>query len=486
MMGRSVQEWPPMWPASNPWESAAAFADALAVTYAPATAWQARRDTRLAALLARAASASPLYRKLLAPVGGEAAHLVDVPPMRKAALMGEFGQWVTDPEVSLAALHDFTRDPERIGQPFLGRYTVWESSGSCGEPAVFVLDERAMAAGDALEAARGPVATDAPSAWLRGWPGTLRLAFVGAVDGHFASIVSLQRARRLNPWLDASLRTFSFLQPLGELVAALDAWQPSVLSSYPSMAWVLAQEQAAGRLHLNLQSVWTGGETLGAAQRDAITHAFGAPVRDSYGASECLTIASECRRGHLHLNADWVILEPVDAEWRPVAAGEVGTTTLVTHLASHVQPVIRYELGDRVRVVPGACGCGSTLPMIEVQGRCDDVLTLRGAQDRPVHLAPLALTTVLEEQGGVFDFELVQTGERSLELLLHGEDGSEQHLQGACRALRGWLRTQGLPRVRLQARCPGFGAARGRSGKQRRVRCLPRLTDPPAPAGDEG
>ena len=47
-------------------------------------------------------------------------------------------------------------DPSRIGKPFMDRYVVWESSGSSGEPAIFVQDAQAMAVYDALEALRRP------------------------------------------------------------------------------------------------------------------------------------------------------------------------------------------------------------------------------------------------------------------------------------------------------------------------------------------
>jgi phenylacetate-coenzyme A ligase PaaK-like adenylate-forming protein len=457
-----------MWAVSEIWRTSAVYADAVATQLAPAAAWQTRREIRLEALLGVASESSPLYHSILDPLGGSAARLADVPPMRKGELMKQFDRWIADPEVTLPALRAFTREPARIGEPFLGRYTVWESSGSSGEPAIFLLDPHAMAVNDGLESARGPSSTLSPLPLLVS-PASLRMAFVGAIDGHFASIVSLRRGRRLNFWLDANLRTFSFLQPIDALVAHLNVWQPAVLASYPSMAWVLAQEQLAGRLQLGLRGVWTGGETLTTAQREAIGRAFGAPVRDAYGASECLTIATECRHRRMHLNADWVILEPVDAQMRCVPEGEVGETTLLTSLANRVQPIVRYDLGDRVRFVPGACPCGSALPVIEVQGREDDVLSLSGAKGRLVHLAPLALTTLLEEEGGVFDFELLQTGECALELRLHGADAAPARLEAACGALRRWLQAQGLPQVQIAGRSLPAAAARGRSGKQRRV-----------------
>jgi phenylacetate-coenzyme A ligase PaaK-like adenylate-forming protein len=379
---------------------------------------------------------------------------------------------VTDPAITLAGLRAFASDPERVGEPFLGRYTVWESSGSSGEPALFVQDAAALAVGDALEAARGPASLGGTASWAWGALGEQRLAYVAALDGHFAGIVSLVRARRLNPWVDAATRTFSFLQPMRTLVAELNEHRPTVLATYPSMAWVLSEEQAAGRLHIEPQVLWTGGETLTAPQRAALSQRFHAPVRNMYGASECLTLASDCRCGRLHLNADWAILEPVDAHGHAVPDGQTGATTLLTNLANHVQPILRYDLGDRVRFVPGACPCGSPLPVIEVEGRSDDVLELVDRDGRAVYLSPLALTTVLEDHGGVFDFELRQDDVHTLHLTLHGRDAGVAAQRRAATALRQWLRTQGVETVRLHTRSEAAPCGRGLTGKQRRIRRL--------------
>jgi hypothetical protein len=36
-------------------------------------------------------------------------------------------------------------------------------------------------------------------------------------------------------------------------------------------------------------------------------------------ANECMFIARECDLGWQHLNADWVVLEPIDQDGRPTA-----------------------------------------------------------------------------------------------------------------------------------------------------------------------
>jgi phenylacetate-CoA ligase len=454
----------------DPWHGAWALGDVLVTTHAPAAHWQQRQAQRLAQLVDAAATGSRWFRERLRSLRNATdtgTLLAQLPVTRKRELMAHFDQWVADPALTLDMLRDFTHDPARRGEVLLGRYQVWESSGSSGQPAVFVQDARALAVADALEAARGPAS-------LLGarmpWGPAPRIAYVAALDGHFAGVVAFERLRVLNPWFGASTRAFSFLQPIGALADQLNAFAPTVLASYPSMAWVLAQAQAAGRLAIAPQAVWTGGETLTPGLRRTIGAAFHAPVRDSYGASECLTIASECRCGRLHLNADWVILEPVDERGRAVPEGEVGATTLLTNLANHVQPILRYELGDRVRFVPGACDCGSTLPVIEVEGRCDDVLTLEDGHGHAVHIPPLALSTVLEDEAGVFDFRLCQRGTHALRLELGSGDRAGRAMrERAATALRRYLRAQGLGAVRLALHDGTVTAARGRSGKQCRI-----------------
>lgn len=452
------------------WQTACAYADVVSAGHATAQTWRAQQTLRLETLLDDAARRSPLYREHLSAAGhGGTAHemLQRLRPVHKRELMRRFDEWVTDPALALPALRAFVRDRSNRGEAFLGRYLVWESSGSSGEPALFVQDEQALAVADALEAARGPISLAGAPGWSELFTGSVRerIALVAATDGHFASVVAFERARELNPWLGAASQSFSFLQPLAQLVAQLNAFDPTVLASYPSMAWVLSEEQKKGRLKIAPHALWTGGETLTPATRRALGERFHAPVRDNYGASECFIMASECRCGQLHLNADWVILEPVDDAGRAVAPGEFGATTLLTNLANHVQPVIRCDLGDRVRFMPGSCSCGSALPVIEVQGRADDVLTLEASDGHEVHLAPLALTTVLEDEAGVFDFQLCQRGPHSLRLDVYG---GGPHA-GAAAALRKFLREQGLGTTRVHSHSDAHAAERGRSGKQRRV-----------------
>jgi len=447
--------------------------DVMAAQRGSAQAIVQRQRSRLAELLETTLRHSRLYQQRM-PAGTNASTpLEQLPTVTRAELMEGFDDWVTDPRLHLDELRAFTADTQRIGEPWLGRYMVWESSGTTGQPGIFVQDGHSMAVYDALEALR----RSAPRP-LAHWMDPLRLgerhAFVGATSGHFASYVSLQRLCSINPWVAATTRSFSILEPVQDLVAALNAFAPTVLITYPTAAALLAQEAQSGRLRVALREVWTGGETLSPAVRVHIEQGLGGVLRNSYGASEFLAMGWECAHGRMHLNADWVVLEPVDEQNRPVPPGEPSCKVLLTHLANTVQPLIRYELGDHVAIHPQACTCGSPLPVIEVRGRQDDALRMAARNGGSVTLLPLALSTVLEESAGVFDFHLRQVDDRSLVLRLPMEGEEGRAALARCRtALKAFAEAQGLAPIRLRTEL-GHPVPRGRSGKACRiVACAP-------------
>ena len=450
------------------WQTGTAVAEVSMASLAPPQLFESLRARRLSALFEAAARSSPRYRRAFAHRDPARTRLTDLPISHKADLMRDFAGWVTDPQLRLDELQRFVADPANIARAFMGRYTVWESSGSTGQPGIFVQDAAAMGVYDALEALRRPVLRPLQP-WLDPWGLTERTAFVGATGGHFASTVSVERLRQLQPGLSHRLRGLSFLQPMEALCAELNDFQPTVLATYPSAAVLLAEQHRAGRLRVDLREIWTGGETLSPAQRTFVRDSFACPVSQSYGASEFLSLAFECRHGALHLNSDWAILEPVDAQGRAVPDGQAGCTTLLTNLANHVQPLIRYDLGDRVTFLPTPCACGSHLPVITVSGRDDDTLQLAGGRGRAcVQVVPLAVSTVLED-AGLFDFQLVQEGPRELLLTtgLHGRR-AQPALDGAREKLQAFLWEQGARGVHIRCRS-GAVARCGRSGKIQRV-----------------
>ncbi len=435
----------------------------------PSEELAALAERRWRSLVSFARECSAFYRDLYREVPATGPASLDaLPPVTKGMLMRDFDRVVTDARLTRAAVAEFVSDSECIGQPFAGEFAVWTSSGTSGVPGVFVHDGNALMVYDALQLYRFRGA----GAWLDWRTGPLsagRFALVAATGGHFAGAASVARLRGVFPWIPQQMRVFSLIQPTPTLIAHLNAYQPDIIATYPTVASMLAREQTAGRLHIRPSQIWTGAECQSGAVRRQLQQVFGAQVRDEYGASEFSSIAADCPAGYLHVNADWVVLEPVDEHLRPISPGEASHSVLLTNLANRAQPLIRYDLGDSVTMRPGPCACGSRLPAMKLHGREDDLLELRDADGAPVQLMPLALTTVLEDDGGVNDFQLEQFGSNAVRLRLGpAESAMPSHALHALEALRSYLECQGLHDTRIEiADEPPRRAGNG--GKLRRV-----------------
>jgi phenylacetate-CoA ligase len=446
---------------------ASAAAGVLSLAHASPALVRQWQTQRLTQLLADARLHSAFYRRHLKHLPEGANALDHVKPVSRAELMAHFKDWVTDPRLELDTLKGFLADPSHIGQAYLGQYVAWESSGTSGEPGVFVQDGAALSVYDALESLRRPRQA-ASRRWLDPFYLSERTAFLGATGGHFASYVSLVRLRSLQPWLQSTMQTFSILDPVDAMVEALNDFAPTVLATYPTAALMLAHEAEQGRLKIHLHELWTGGETMSPCMRSRIERVLQCRVHNSYGSSEFLAMGWECAHGHMHLNSDWVLLEPVDEHNRPVPPGQPSCGVLLTNLANRVQPLIRYAMGDQVTLMDAPCDCGSPLPVIEVKGRQDDILHMQGVSHE-VPLLPLALSTVLEEDAGVFDFQLRQRNDHTLVLRLPqaGETG-RRALERCRQVLQRYCAAQGTIPIKVLGEL-GQPIPRGRSGKLCRI-----------------
>jgi phenylacetate-coenzyme A ligase PaaK-like adenylate-forming protein len=421
-------------------------------------------ERRTQSLISYARSVSPFYAELYRHVPVNVP-LEELPPITKGQLMARFDDVATKPGVTRRAVEQFIGDPDHIGQSLLGRYGVWTSSGTTGTLGYFVQDPDALAVYDALEAQRFR-GLRSPTDLLRQVMEGDRYAMVAATDGHFAGVATVERMRHWAPWMANSVRAFALLQRCATLVQELNAYRPTILASYPTAAEMLAEEQEAGRLRVRPREIWTGGELLSEPTRLRLQRAFGCRVRSAYGASEFLPIAWECPQRKLHVNADWVVLEPIDRAGRPVEPGVRSHSVLLTNLANRIQPLIRYDLGDAVTMHVDRCACGSYFPAISVEGRCDDTLRLPGRRGGEVAVVPLALETVLEEGAGAHKFQVVQRADGVLAVHLAAHERSRS---GRVRdALRSYFDScdVGPVEIRMSRSAPVRDPA---SGKLRRV-----------------
>lgn len=154
-------------------------------------------------------------------------------------------------------------------------------------------------------------------------------------------------------------------------------FEPEWMMGHPSTILLLARHMQSHGLPpiKSLKYIELAGEFLQPAYRQAIEEIMQVPAVNEYGAREVNGIAFECAEGHLHVMPRNVHVEIIE-NGRPVPPGEVGNVC-VTGLNNKAMPFIRYDLGDRARLLPGeSCSCGNTHPILDVQaGRGNELIT---------------------------------------------------------------------------------------------------------------
>jgi phenylacetate-CoA ligase len=126
-------------------------------------------------------------------------------------------------------------------------------------------------------------------------------------------------------------------------------------------------------------------ETTTRAMRRDIARAVPAPLFQLYGATEAGVLFMECEHGRLHPNErhSHIDLEPLPGD------GSLARV-LVTTLGRSWMPLLRYEVGDVVRVARSnvcPCGLASDGPLLErVEGRQSDCSVVDGATVTPLML----------------------------------------------------------------------------------------------------
>lgn len=349
--------------------------------------------TKLRGFLANAATHVPYYRELFRQHGFDPAMVRSVRDLRNLPILDK-------PTIRA--------NVERLKSEVAGKLVKYNTGGSSGEPLVFFMG-------------MGRVSHDVAAKWraTRWWGvdiGDPEIVLWG-------SPVELGKQDRIKAIRDRLFR--SQLLPAFQMsdeqmdlyLDTIERVRPKMLFGYASALALLAGH-AERRGHdmsaCGAKVAFATGETLYPQQREIIERVFGAPVANGYGSRDAGFIAHECPAGSLHLSAEHIMVELVDANGWPVAAGERGEI-VTTHLATEEFPFIRYRTGDMAVMASEPCPCGRGLPVLkEVFGRSTDFV--RTQSGNAMHA--LALIYEVRDKPGVRAFKFTQEADYSLELQL--------------------------------------------------------------------
>ncbi len=233
------------------------------------------------------------------------------------------------------------------------------------------------------------------------------------------------------------------------------------IEGYPSAIHLLARTLlelerpiAPGRI----KAVFTSSESLLSFQRETIEKAFGAPVRDRYGASEKVVSMTECREARLHVDLEYCIVEvETTHETDEFETGPL----LATGLSNFATPLFRYRIGDVGTRSKRPCPCGRAGDVFSyVDGRVEDyVLTPDG---RLVG----RLDHIFKEQFDVAEAQIIQTSKTSIDVLIVPRSS---YSNASSRALMREIRARLGSEMRIQIKIRD-SIAREANGKFRAVK----------------
>ena len=196
------------------------------------------------------------------------------------------------------------------------------------------------------------------------------------------------------------------------------------------------------------------------ATRGAIEEAYGATCFDHTGMTELGPTGFSCsQRDGIHLIDSEFIFEVLDLDGRPADEGEL----VATNLGRWGMPLIRYRTGDRVKMSREPCACGSPFMKVlgGIQGRVDDMFTVRG-----VNLYPSQVEDIVRRYPEVAEFVIERRRERQMDevsLLIEaaGDGFSTERLEADLRQALG---------VRLDCRVVERGTLPRSELKAKRIR----------------
>jgi phenylacetate-CoA ligase len=190
------------------------------------------------------------------------------------------------------------------------------------------------------------------------------------------------------------------------MIEELGRFAPAVLEANPSFLSVLCRHASKHRRRVFQPAVVTlTYENPSLIHLRHIRRVFQCPVISSYGATESGYVFMQCEAGRLHQNA-----EQCHVDFQPLAprhGGPMVGRILVTTFHNPWRALIRFDMGDLVRLAAAPCPCGrhEGLTLDAIEGRVANAtlsslgrLVTQGEAD-----------SAIAQVDGVDQYELVQT-----------------------------------------------------------------------------
>lgn len=371
----------------------------------------ALQQKKLRKILKYAYQHSEYYHKAFTEAGITSKNIDTIPLSKfptidKKTFIQNFDKIVTQKDLSQQKLIQFDNDKNKNKKTFKDKYHIVHSSGSTGKPAYFVYDNKAwesMLIG-VIRAALWDMSMPQILKYLFKKP---RILYIAATDGRYGGAMAvgdgIEGVKGSQLFIDINM-------PLKEWIKKINAFQPNMIVGYPSAIKILGELIEKRALNVNVFRVISCGEPLSDNLRQYFKKVFHSDMINFYGASESLVLGVEADfQEGMYLFDDMNYIE--------VENGNM----YITSLYNYVQPLIRYQITDRLKIKREK-GKYPFTRAENIVGREEDILWFED-KGKKEFLHPLAIEGFCIE--GLLDYQFRQLSCNSFEMLAQTSDSSK-------------------------------------------------------------
>jgi phenylacetate-CoA ligase len=381
-------------------------------------------------LVAYVSKHSPYYQKIIKQykIDIQNCKPEDFPILTKETLIREFDNIVTDKQITKAKLAKFFERSKHPQDLFLNKYIAIHTSGSSGMIGYYLYSVQEFIQGTASSArAANPKLLQ-------------KIAYVGAIKGHFAGITMVTTAKKL-PFLYKEVHCFDINAPFSDIITELNKLQPTIVIGYAFALKKLAEAQQKGNLTIKPRILQSGGEPLSSEDKKYIQQIFHVPVINIYASSEHLFMGiGKDSFGGMYLMEDNLYFEMIPDK------------TYVTNLYNYTLPLIRYQMTDRLQPMQDKKKLMPFTKVKDIVGRNEYVpifLNDRGEED---FISPILLVELYIPQ--VTKFQIHFVNKRNFQFKACVEDGlttreKEKTIKNITEVLQNILREKNMEKVKF-------------------------------------
>lgn len=377
---------------------------------------QKLQQKKLKEILRFAYNHSVFYQRTFEQAGINAANIDSTPidkfpVINKQTLFENFAEVVTDE--SLKQKLSAASSEEKNNFQLLAdnsQLSFVHSSGSTGVPRFFVYDNLAwqtVMAG----ITRGCMWGISLFKLVKILLGGVRFLYIAATSDAYAGAESICSACKA---FEAKSLFIDVNEPIENWCQKINEFKPNFVVGYPSGLKIVACLVQEGKVSLEkVHQFVTCGEPLVPGLRKTLEETFGKNIINFYGASESLALGveSDSKEGIL-LFDDLNYIEVIDGKM------------YVTCLYNHVQPLIRYEITDRLELLENK---SEKIPFTRtkiIQSRQEDIMWFQknGKKD---FIHPLSVEGICIE--GLIDYQFVKNDDESFLMRIQISDSKKEN-----------------------------------------------------------